>query len=280
MGNEDLIKNLEENLEKIEIPEIEIQGHKTRLRMALLNSNYFKNPGFLEILRKYLVFAVPVFTLFLLIAAGTIIIQPKIAETKALAIAKNNPGIKELMEKNNMVLSEIKIEDGKAFILLSPAEEIKQGVEKNPVIKIQKTGGGENESENIEGAIVEVNINQKEVSKISPIKGDDIAPLIEEEKESAKEIAESEEVIKEFIPEGAQVEKVQSFLPQKISLTKKDNKIEAVSQPEVEKKAQIYYTLDGKKWVVKVNLNEKRVEEIKYSSENFDSNDEEAKGRD
>jgi len=179
-----------------------------------------------------------------------------------------------------MVLSEIKIENGKAFILLSPAEEIKQGAEKNPPIKIQKTGERENESENIEGAIVEVNINQKEVSKISPIKGDDITPLIEEEKESAKEIAESEEVVKEFIPEGAQVEKIQSFLPQKISLTKKNNKIEAAPRSEVEKKAQIYYALEGKKWVVKVNLNEKRVEEIKYSSENFNSNDKESKGRD
>lgn len=278
MQEEDLIKKLE----KIELPEIEIQSHRIKLRMALLNSACFKRLSFFEILKKSLIFAPPVLaSLVLLIILGVTVIQPKLNEAKALDIAKNNPEIKKLIEENNMVLGEVRIEEGKAYILLSPAEEIKQAAGENPVIKIQKTEKKEGEPENIEGAIIEVNISRKEVSKINPIKGDDVAPLADKERESAKEIAESEEILKEIIPQGAKVEKIQSSLPQKISLNKKDNKIEAVPQSKIEKKARVYYILDGKKWVIKVNLNEKRVEEIKYSSEDNNSNDnKESKGRD
>jgi uncharacterized pyridoxamine 5'-phosphate oxidase family protein len=42
MNKEDLIKKLE----KLESPEIELQGHKSRLRMALLNSGYFNEERF------------------------------------------------------------------------------------------------------------------------------------------------------------------------------------------------------------------------------------------
>lgn len=258
MENEDLIRKLKNT----ELPEIEIKNHKIRLRMALLSSGYFKKPGFFEIIKKYLIFAVPASAL--LIILGVTVIQPKLSEAKALGIARNNPEIKKLMAEKNMVLTEVKVKDDTAYVLLNPLQETELKTEKTPAIKIQKTE--ENKLEDIEGAIVEVNLGKKEVTKINPIKGDDIAPLANQEKESAKEIAGTEEVIKDMIPKEARIEKIQSFLPQKIHLVDKDHQIEAEPNPLAEKRASVHYNLDGKKWVIKVNLDEKRVEEIQYSS--------------
>ena len=258
MENEDLIRKLKNT----ELPDIEIKNHKIRLRMALLSSGYFKKPGFLEIIKKSLIFAVPASAL--LIILGVTVIQPKLSEAKALSIAKNNPEIKKLMAEKNMVLTEVKLKDGRVYVLLNPLQETELKTEKNPAIKIQKTE--EDKLEDIEGAIIEVNLGKKEVAKINPIRGDDIVPLANQEKESAKEIAGTEEVIKDIIPKEARIEKIQAFLPQKIHLVDKDHQIEVEPNPLAEKRASVHYNLDGKKWVIRVNLDEKRVEEIQYSS--------------
>ena len=257
MEKEDLMKNLE----KIELPEIEIQSHKAKLRMALLNSDYFKKTNFFEVFKKYFIFATP--ALVLLIIFGITVISPKLNETKAFTIAGNNPEIKRLIEESNMVLSDVKIDGNKAYVLLNPVGETKQIMGGDSVIKVQKT----TKKENIEGAIIEINLGEKEVIEIKPIKWNDIAPLADKEKESAKEIADSEDVIKSIISQEAHVEKVQSVLPQ-VNLTEKNHKIEVVAQSVSEKEANVHYELNGKKWVVKVNLDKKKVEGIKYSSEN------------
>jgi hypothetical protein len=265
MENEDLMKNLE----KIELPEIEIQSHRAKLRMALLNSDYFKKTNFFEVFKKYFIFATP--ALVLLAIFGITVISPKLNEAKAFTIAGNNSEIKRLIEENNMVLSDVKIDGNKAYVLLNPIEETKQTIGGDSIIKVQKTTEKENKAENIEGAIIEINLGKKEVVEIKPIKGDDIVPLADKEKESAKEIADSEEVIKNIISQEAHVEKVQSVLPQ-VNLTEKDHKIEVVAQPVSEKEANVHYELDGKKWVVKVNLDKKKVEGIKYSAEDSAEN--------
>ncbi len=35
-------EELKEKLERVEIPQIELESHRSRLKMALLNSDYFK----------------------------------------------------------------------------------------------------------------------------------------------------------------------------------------------------------------------------------------------
>ena len=194
MREEELIKKLE----KIELPEVEMESHKRNLKMALLSSNYFKKPGIFEVFVKPLAFALPV---LILLIASTILIPPKILEARALEIAKANPEIKKLIEQGNMTLGEVKIKDDKAFVVLNSLQdensEINQTGEKTSEIKIKK--GETDNTEEVEGAIVEINLKQKDVAKINPIKSDDILPLANKEKESAKEIAESEEIPKEII---------------------------------------------------------------------------------
>jgi len=261
MEKEDLIKKLE----SIELPDIKIESHKKGLKMALLSSDYFKKPSFFEVFRKSLVFSVP--ALVVLIIFSITIIQPKFIEAKAIGIVKNNPEVKKLMEENNMVLSEVKVKNGKAYVLVNIQKESKVANEKPSAITIQKVK--ENEKNDIEGAIVEVNLNQNKVNKINPIRSDDIAPLANEEKELAREIVESEEIVEEIIPKEAKIEKIQSSLPQKIHLVEENQEFKAIHNPEEDgKEARVHYTLDGKKWIIKVNLKDKRVEEIKYSPEN------------
>lgn len=258
MKNEDLIKKLK----NVRLPEIEIESHKNRLRTALLSSGYFKKPGFFEIIKKSLIFAVP--ALSLLIVLAVTVIEPKLGEAKALDIARNNPEIKKIMAEKNMVLTEVKIKDGMAYVLLNPLPETELKTEEIPSIKIQKTE--EDKLDGIEGAVVEVNLRKKEVARINPITGDDIAPLANKEKESAKEIAGQEQVIRDIIPKEAKIEKIQSSLPQKIHLVDKDHQVEAESNPAEQRKASLHYNLDGKKWVIRVNLDQKRVEQIQYAS--------------
>jgi len=254
MEDKDLIKKLE----NIELPDIEIQGHKRRLKIALISSDYFQKSSFFEIFKKSLAFTVP--ALALLVIFGITIIQPKLIEARALRLAEGNPEIKKLMEEKDMVLGEVKVTNGRAYVLLNPPQEIELMEEKIPLIKIQKAE--ENEIGDIEGAIIEVNLDQKEVAKINPIKWEDITPLVNKEKESAKEIVETEEILEEIIPKEAKIEKIQSFLPKKILLVEKDDEVEVIPGPKAKKRAQVHYILNEKKWIIQVNLTEKRVEKI------------------
>lgn len=254
MKTEELIKKLENT----DLPEIEIQSHKTSLRMALLDSDYFKKTGSFEIFRRYLALTVP--ALAVLVILGVVVISPKLTEAKALKIARNNPEINRLIEEKKMVLSDVKVKDGKAYILLNSSK-----TESTTGINVQKNN---NASEDMEGAIVEVDLDKKEVSQINPINSEEVSPLNDKEKESAGEIANSEEVVGQIVPKEATIEKIQSSLPKKIRLIERNNVIEVTSETNGEQKAEVHYILDEKKWVVKVNLNEKKVEEIEYSSDN------------
>jgi hypothetical protein len=257
MKDEELIKKLEET----ELPEIEIQSHKTGLRFALLNSDYLRKPDYVYIFRKSLAFSVP--ALAILIIMGFFVIEPKLTEARVLGIAKNNPEVQKLIKENNMVFSEIKIRGDIAYVLINAPQENKKAEEKNSAIIIQKVEKVDN---NIDGAIVELNIKENKIIKINMIKGEEVSPLVEGEKESAREIVESEEVVGDIIPKEAKIEKIQSSLPQKIQLFEKDNSVQAVPIPESERKASVHYNLDGKEWAIQVNLDEKRVEKIEYSS--------------
>jgi len=260
MEEKDLIKKLE----NIKVPEIEIKGHKKELKVALLNSDYFQKRDIFQVFKKSLAVLVPVLALLLLL--GFNIIEPKLAEANALRLAMNNPEIKRLMEEKNMVLSEVKISGEKAYVLLKPQEKVESGQEKDSSIKIEKAK--ENEIEDIEGAIIEISLEQKEVTKIDPIEWEEVAPLDDNEKEKAKEIAKENEILRDFIPKEARLEKIKSSLPSKINLIAEDDKAKVIPQHNTEKIAKIHYTLEGKEWVVKVDLVKKKVEEIKYSLKN------------
>jgi hypothetical protein len=258
-------KELIEKLNNASLPQIKLKAHRENLRRALLNSNYFGKPNFMEVFKKSLVFGVPA-SLVLLILGAVFVFQPKTNEEKAIKIAENNQQIKEYIEQNHMMMGEVKIKDGTAYILLTPPyiEDFEFKEEKTIQIKFQEEK--EDESDGIEGAVVEIELNKKQVKQISPIKGDDVSPLAEKDIESAKQIIDKEEIMKDIFPKEWEIDEIKASLPRKMKLTEEDDKIKVVpDSDEEEKRANIHYSSDGKKWIIKVNLLKERVEEIRYS---------------
>lgn len=257
---EELIKKLN----SVKLPDIEIENHKKKLGLDLINSGYFKKSFFGNIFSKTIFLAAPATALLLILAIT--IVQPKLTEAKAMEIAKNNKEVKRILEEQNMEFGEIKIKDNKAYILINSTYDSDISHGNYSDIRIKKT---KNVNENIESAIIEINIEKKEIVKIDPIKSNNIPPLNEEEKKSAQNIILSEEIVSNIIPKEAKIEKVIP-IPQNVHIIEKDDGVEIVSDSGEEKKASIQYNLNGKKWSVKVNLHRERIEEIEYQSDYID----------
>ena len=127
MNKEDLIKKLE----KIESPEIELRGHKSQLRTALLNSGYFNEKRFKikNLIMNYLKILVPAgVALVLLLVVGIAIFSPvenSIKEQKAMAIeiAENDPQIKELIGEYEAKARQVKLQNNKAHITFLIAKD-------------------------------------------------------------------------------------------------------------------------------------------------------------
>ncbi|MCD6233182.1 hypothetical protein J7J81_02265, partial [bacterium] len=76
MKKEDLIKKLE----NIKTPDIEIQSHKQRLKMALLSSGYFKKKPIMFWTKRLVPAGI---ALALILVVGFTVIQPKLQIAKA-----------------------------------------------------------------------------------------------------------------------------------------------------------------------------------------------------
>ncbi|MCD6283690.1 hypothetical protein J7J12_00330, partial [bacterium] len=111
MKKEDLIKKLE----NIKTPEIEIQSHKQRLKMALLSSGYFKENSIMFWTKRLIPAGI---ALALILAIGFGVIQPKLQIAKAMEIAKKDPQIQQLMKDYGVEIKQVKLKNGKAYVLL------------------------------------------------------------------------------------------------------------------------------------------------------------------
>ena len=106
-------EELEKKLENINLPQIEIQSHKQRLKMALLDSGYFKEKIIMSWTKKLVSVGV---ALALIIVLGVTVVNPKIMEARAMEIAKNDPQIQKIMKETGAVMKEVKIKEGKGYV--------------------------------------------------------------------------------------------------------------------------------------------------------------------
>ncbi|XOB40373.1 MAG: hypothetical protein ACKKMR_03640 [Candidatus Nealsonbacteria bacterium] len=276
MKKEDLIKKLE----NIESPSIEIQSHKQRLKLALLNSGYFKEKTIM-FWTKRLVPAGVVLALTLIV--GFTVVQPKLQIARAMEIARNDPQIKELIEEYGVEIKEVKLQDGKAFVLLTlPGENLPPeleerilGTEEEAATKGGMRGLGQfyisyrdpatGEIIQSSGSVAEINLKTKKVEKIELIERlhIDITPLTEEEKARAIEIAKTEPKIQEMIPDLEEREViVKPMLPLKLRLDEDpDNGMEITSvDPNEQKRANVIFKSDEYQDTITVNLTTGKVE--------------------
>ena len=278
MKKEDLIKKLE----TIKTPEIEIQSHKQRLKMALLNSGYFKEKTIMFWTKRLVPVGV---ALALILVLGISVIQPKLQIARAMEIAKNAPQIKELMEEYGVEIKEIKLQDGKAYVLLTlPEEKLPPvpGLEKRALSTEEEETGmlgmrgpgqfyivyhDPETGEIIEssGSVAEIDLKAKKVAKLELIETlqINITPLTEEEKVRAIEIAKSEPKIQEMISDLEEREIIVKPLPPlKLRLDEDpDDGMEITSaDPNEDKRANVIFKSDEYQDTITVNLTTGKVE--------------------
>ena len=281
MKQDDLIKKLE----NIEIPEIEIQSHKQRLKMALLtrlnfakqnfggqDSGYFWN----KIMLKKLVPAGVALALILVL--GLTVIQPKLQVARAMEIAKNDPQIQQLMKDYGVEIKEVKLQDGKAYVLLAlPEDKLPPELEKR-ALRDEETGvRGPGQMfmsyQNVEtgeviefsGSVAEIDLKAKKVEKLELVEGTkiDITPLTEEEKVRAIEIAKSDPKIKEMLPPDAEVKAVKPLPPLKLKIqtTSEENGVKVVAYDEKEdRRVNVIFESERGQDIITVNLSSGAIE--------------------
>ncbi|MFW6118295.1 MAG: hypothetical protein ACOC6R_02240 [Chloroflexota bacterium] len=112
MKHEDLMKKLE----NLETPEIELFGHRQALKMALLSSGRFKE----RTIMYWAKILAPVTAAVLLIAVvGFLnVIQPRLQMAQAKEIAMSNLQVRDLMEENELEITEVRLQNGEAYVLL------------------------------------------------------------------------------------------------------------------------------------------------------------------
>jgi len=277
MRKEDLIKKLE----NIKTPDIEIQSHKQRLKMALLSSGYFKEKPIMFWTKRLVPAGI---TLALILVVGFTVIQPKLQIAKAMEIAKKDPQIQQLMKDYGVEIKEVKLQDGKAFVLLAlPEEKLPSELEKR-ALGSEETGmrgpgqmfmayQNPETGEIIEfsGSVAEIDLKAKKVERLEMVETMkfNLTPLTEEEKARAIEIAKSEPKIQEMIPDLEQKVIVKPLPPLKLRLDEDpDNGMEVTSaDPNEEKRANVIFKSDEYQDIITVNLTTGKVEgAVSYST--------------
>jgi Cu/Ag efflux protein CusF len=265
----DLIKKLE----NIKVPEIELHSHQRRLKLALLSSRYFKEDPIMFWTKRLVPAGV---ALAFILVLGFSVIQPKLQIARAMEIAKNDPQIQQLIKDYGVEIKEVKLQHGKAYVLLALPEEklpprpaLKGGEETalpGPVqfyITYQDPKTGEVIQSS--GSIAKIDLKTKKVEKLELVEETkiDIAPLTEEEKARAIEIAKSDPKIKEMLPADSEIVAVKPLPPLKLKIqtTSEENGARVVAYDEREdRRVNVIFESEKGKDIITVNLSTGAIE--------------------
>jgi len=242
-------------LQNIKLPEIETPRHKAYLKAKLLELDKESQK-----LRWFSITSKPVFIAFSGVVVLAIIfnflIYPQLIEAEALKIAKTHPEIRQLIEKYHLKPQDIQIQHKKAYILFTSTSK-----KQTPLIQSQIAL--EKGIESIPGVLAIIDMQQKFVHSVKPIESKEIIPITSEEKKRIQDLIKKEDIVREILPSTITIEKVEPALPSKLELKRTKTGIKIVPPKKYEKKAQIYYRDDGKRWVVEVNFTKGKIEKIK-----------------
>ena len=169
MKHEDLIQKLE----NLETPEIELPGHKQALKMALLGSGHFRERTIMD----WAKILAPISAAVLLIAVVGFfgVIQPQLQIARAKGIVMNDLLVQELMEDYELAITEVKLRNGEAFVLLAPELKTESGRGMLSESGPPEPAPGETEvspappGELVPGYILKVDLLEKKVSEFGEI---------------------------------------------------------------------------------------------------------------
>ena len=243
MREEELIKKLE----SVELPRIELQSHRRRLRMALLSTGYLRRQrgvatldlakskvkGGIDIMIRGLVSRQPIWktalasVLAIALIAGLAIALPSLtgqsSEALAADIAQNSPQVKAALGDGEVtVVKVIKIVDDKGTVLCQG----ELGV-----------------------ITAEVDLETKEVTVVS------MPELTEAGEEEAVDIAKADPRVQELLDKGASIGKVSPMYSFGVRVNPETGEIEEFS----EELARVEITLGETIWIAHVDLAEGKV---------------------
>ena len=246
MKGEELIKKLE----SAELPMIEIQSHRRRLKVALLQSGYFEgSPGGVAVSKSKMKgigdmpggpiswrpvwkpALVGILTMALIVGAA--LFAPPLfgpsTEVLAAGIAQNSPEVQRLLGDDSVIVKEVKLVDGVGCVVCEASI----------------------------GTFVfaEVDLDKKEVVRAERIK---LPELTEEEKTKAIRIAEAAPEVRRLLYKGASIDKVSPIFGT-ITLREGENGEMGV---ETSVTPAVALVLDGEKWVAHVDIGERKVKKI------------------
>ena len=281
MIKEDLIKKLE----KIKTPSIEIQSHKQILKTALFGSGYFKEKPIIFWTKRLVPASI---ALALIAVLGFTVINPKLQMARAMEIAKNDPQIQQLMKDYGVEIKEIKLQDGRAFVLLAlPEEKLPEELPFVPALEKEVLEDEEpaavrepeqmfmvyqnaetGEVVEFSGSVAEISFKAKKVEKLEMVETMkfSLTPLTDEEKARAIEIAKTERKIKEMIPDLEEREVIVKLLPP-LKLRLDDGMEVASADPNEQKRVNVIFKSDEYWDTIIVNLTTGKVEgAVSYST--------------
>lgn len=234
MEEKELIKKLEETT----LPGIEIASHKRRLKTALLKRFYREKRSWevFDIFRKLV--PAGAITIVLLFLAANNLIFPQYNLVKAKEIALQDPQIKEWTE-GGATIKEIEVINGRAYALIQPPEKTEKIAEETTVLKEAVPAAAEKE---FFGALAEINLKEKKVARIEEM-ASKIAPLIEKEKEKARDILQNNTDVQKIIPKEAIILEMESPSPQ-LKLIRGATSVEI--SPQLKEEVNVIYEHEKK----------------------------------
>ena len=255
------MEELKKKINQIKKPEIELPYFKAALKGRLLKEHQKMEKRFLiaPLLKPALV-SLPILIILIL---GVLILPQQFMEARALKIAKAHPEIQKLIQEYNIRPTDIKLQDQKAYLLFMPEETPENILEVENQKRMLLEIASEKETlKKSEGVLAIVDLQRKNVASIKTIRGREVVPLTSQEEQLVKEVVEKEEVLKEILPSTITIEKIEPALPEKLRLEKKGTEIQIAPPKNFEKRAKILYKSDGKRWMVEVNLQKKKIEKL------------------
>ena len=242
MKEEDLIKKLE----NVELPEIELESHRRRLRMALLDAGYLKRQrevaiwelakskvkGVKDTMIRGLVSRQPVWktavigVLALALITGLAIAIPSLTgqspEALAAEIAQNSPEVQAALGDGEVQVVVVKVVNDKGIVICQGEIGI---------------------------VTAEVDLKTKAVTVVP------MPELTGADKAEAISIAKAEPAVKEILDKGASISKVSSMYSFGMRINPETGETEEIS----EEMARVEITLGETIWVAYVDLAEGKV---------------------
>ncbi len=240
-------------MENMEMPPIEIRDHKQRLKMALLDSECFKERTSIFSFKRIVfpISAVAVTIFFL----SVVVINPRLMEASAMEIANNDPQIKKMISENGMFIKEIKVKDGKAFALLVSVERDLKS------LSVEETG-----------SVAEIDISGSKVEKVNNISLSGIFLSSEEEKTKTLAVLGNDPQTKDLF---SKVNKDKVILKPitslRLDIEDDDDKVLLSFGGGEDKIMAALFEIGGSQYFATVNLTQEKIEKVQAKNPEEDN---------